>query len=442
MDRIKESIAERVARAWESPSPEALEAARFALVDTVAVGSAGYHLEPVARRYALEHLLSSPAGPVRAWGAWRGTGPRTGAVVNSFLSHSIEYDDWLRPGYVHAGAVVVPVAVSAAQSQCISLEEVLRAVVAGYEAAGLVGAYLGGSHYRVYHSTATAGAAGASTTYYLLATGSSEGVSDAIAAALNYAGGLWDAPRDPRVKPYSASHAAQLGVDSAILASAVRPVRARLEEACKRLGGECRDEAVESPGWRLAVLENGFKLYPTCRHTHTVIDAVLEVREEVVDPGRIREVTVRVYEAAKRVASRWPVDNRYDARFSIEYLTALTLLHGSPTISKIDEGLRDKDVLRLASKVHVIHDPLLDREYPERMPAVVEIAADAGKIRAVKEVPRGDPGTVVLEVILEKARTLSKEAGDARVEALARAIAGAGLEDAFNDIFSKALGEY
>jgi 2-methylcitrate dehydratase PrpD len=411
-----EMVAERVLEVWENPSSRALEEARRALIDTVAVASSALRLEALNEEFVKANLQISHGREAPILGLWKWADFMSSIAVNSFLSHSIEYDDWLRPGYVHAGSVIVPVALAAATMHDLTLEDVLRAIIAGYEAAALIGAYLGRSHYQVYHTTATAGSAGAGVAYNLLSY-RGETLREALLISFSYMGGLWSAPRDPRIKPFSAAKAAVSGVYAARAALVGSGLTYNMEEACKLLRGECNIEILRDPPWEYAILENGYKLYPSCRHTHTAIDAALELWEKVRDSD-IVEVQVHTYRAAVGVASRWPVRDKYNARFSMEYLIALTLIRGVPTMKTIEENLENESVRRLADKIKVAVDPELDTLYPELMPARVIVRTRTRILQAEKHKPRGDPGTIDAEVLLEKARMLSMEAGDPRIAGL------------------------
>ena len=58
---------------------------------------------------------------------------------------------------MHPGTVVFPAVLAAAQETGASGKELIVAAVAGYEAGVRVGEFLGRSHYKVFHTTGTAG---------------------------------------------------------------------------------------------------------------------------------------------------------------------------------------------------------------------------------------------------------------------------------------------
>ncbi len=84
----------------------------------------------------------------------------------------------------------MPPALAASEESGVSVETLAKAVAAGYEVAGFIGAMLGRSHYGRWHTTATAGAVGAAAAF-TLAYGLGVGESlEAAALALNYT--IWE----------------------------------------------------------------------------------------------------------------------------------------------------------------------------------------------------------------------------------------------------------
>ena len=87
----------------------------------------------------------------------RHTTPLFAAMVNAASSHFAEQDDLHNGSVFHPGTVVFPPAVAVAQALGSSGRDLLTAAVAGYEVGIRVGEFLGRSHYRVFHTTGTAG---------------------------------------------------------------------------------------------------------------------------------------------------------------------------------------------------------------------------------------------------------------------------------------------
>ena len=435
-------VAERALGIWRARPPRALEEARKALVDALAVAAAAYRVEPTARGYvdSLVAWSAGARGSSTVLGLWRKVPAHVALEANSFLAHSIEYDDWLRPGYVHAGCTVVPTALAVAEERGSPLGDLVAAIAAGYEAAALVGAYMGREHYSVWHTTATAGSAGAAVAAALLMGGEEQQViAGAVGLALSYAGGLWAAARDPRVKPFSASNASWLGYRAATLSVTGYGVEEALNKACRAMGGACDRSVLEDPPWDWAILHNGYKFYPTCRHSHTAIDAALEVHERLqATPDSIEAARVEVFHEAVRVAGRRGPRDVYEARFSISHLVAAALVYGSLGLEELKRSLSDPRIERLRSLVELVENPSYTSLYPTLQPAKVTVILASGElIEAYRDRPRGDPGVgSSISDILSKARELLSYAGDPRGLAVIERLAEASLGEEIGDIIA------
>ncbi len=379
-------------------SDEVVEEAIKALADTINVAILGYKRSEVAKAFVDSFNCE---GDSLILGSWKRACPLMAAVSNSFLAHSLEFDDWLRAGYVHAGSVVVPTALAFAETW----EDLIRGVVIGYEVSARVGASLGRAHYSKWHTTGTAGSFGAAATASYLMGLSEESASHALAVAGYYTSGLWGFIRSgSSVKPFSPAHASFVGLTAAKLAAS--GVKTNLEVfedergICRNMVSECDLRKLVDPGWDYAILLNGYKIYPTCRHTHTAIAAALSLG--ISEP---REVEVLTFKEAMRIAGIRSPKKVDEARFSTSYLVALALLKGRVDLDTIEEGLHDPKVMELESKVVLIEETAHTARYPEEQPATVRVLTRDGWVEETVRISPGDPDNPVsLEDILNKAR--------------------------------------
>src|SRR6516165_5683591 len=144
----------------------ALTVAKQCVLDWYGVALAGTR-EPVAR-ILREEIAASSQGPSSIVGFDLRCAPADAALVNGATSHALDYDD-VHPMIGHPTAAVLPAVLSIAEAEGRSGMDVLRAYIAGYEAAGFVGAFVKDSHYeRGFHSTATIGSFGAAAAAGLL----------------------------------------------------------------------------------------------------------------------------------------------------------------------------------------------------------------------------------------------------------------------------------
>jgi 2-methylcitrate dehydratase PrpD len=194
---------------------------------------------------------------------------------------------------------------------------------------------------------------------------------------------------------------AQLGVQHGQAAAAgIRPIPGTLERhfarwsaaAPERVAALVDRQPPGAPVWE--VLDGYLKRHPTCGLLHGVNDAVEELAAGGIGAAEVAEVQVRTYLAASTFDEPAP---RTDlaARFSIPWTVAAGLTFGVLDHRAFTESaLHDKDLLTLAARVQVLHDPDLDAGYPAGRPSSVTVRFGDGRcLRAHSDRPRGDGAT-------------------------------------------------
>ena len=120
------------------------------------------------------------------------TSPYFAAMANAAASHVAEQDDVHNGSVFHPATVVFPVALALAQARGASGKQLLTAAVAGYEVGIRVGEFLGRSHYKVFHTTGTAGTlAAAAAAGNLLGLDAAQ-MQHAFGSAGTQSAGLWE----------------------------------------------------------------------------------------------------------------------------------------------------------------------------------------------------------------------------------------------------------
>jgi 2-methylcitrate dehydratase PrpD len=320
-------------------------------------------------------------------------------------AHVTETDDLHRASVTHPGCVVISTAWEVSSHLGKGGHALLDAVLAGYEAMVRVGEALGPGHYRLFHTTATAGVFGAAAaTAHLLELDEDPWVW-ALGNAGTQAAGLWQFNEEGAMtKPLHAGQAAAAGLRAALLARQGFTGPERILEGEKGLfRALCPDpepEAVLAPasGWRLH--ETSLKPYPCCRHTHPAIDAALALRGRLdgepggrPSPDRIARIRVGTYPAALDVTDRPLPRSPQEARFSLQYAVVVSLLTGRPGPTTFHAPLLgDLRVRSLLERTRVAPDPALAEAYPERWGAEVELElVDGTRFRELRRAATGDP---------------------------------------------------
>jgi 2-methylcitrate dehydratase PrpD len=115
-----------------SVSPLVVERAKLHLIDTFAAMVSGSRLLPGKRAIAYVKALGG-APQAGVIGTRIITSPVLAALANGMFGHADETDDTHPPSLTHPGTSVVPAALAIGESRRLSGEEVLRAIVLGYD---------------------------------------------------------------------------------------------------------------------------------------------------------------------------------------------------------------------------------------------------------------------------------------------------------------------
>lgn len=360
--------------------------------------------------------------------------PLFAALVNAAASHVAEQDDVHNGAVFHPGAVVFPAALAVAQSLGRSGRELLTAAVAGYEVGIRVGEFLGRSHYKVFHTTGTAGTlAAAAAAGHLLRLDAAR-MRHAFGSAGTQSAGLWEFLRDAAdSKQLHTAHAAAAGLTAAWLAADGFTGAQNILTGRQGMAAGMSDDAdaarlTDGLGTRWALAETSFKYHASCRHTHPAADAllaVLQAHELAADD--IAGVTACVHQGALDVLGA-VVDPRtvHQAKFSMGTVLGLIATRRRAGLADFDAALDDAAVARLRDKVHMQFDAEVDAAYPARwVGKVVVRTVDGRTLHGRVDQPKGDPGnTLSRSEIEDKVRRLASYRG-AATEAETRSLIGA-----------------
>lgn len=152
-----------------------------------------------------------------------------------------------------------------------------------------------------------------------------------------------------------------------------------------------------------------FKPYPCCRHTHSAIDAALDLREKL--KGRkLSSIKLFSYSTAQQVAGkRSPKDSR-EAKFSTAYCVASSILRGTPSEKDFsNESVSEQKVRELENLIEIVIDEDLNKVVPVNWPHRIEaVTEDGEKLTSQVWSPKGDPENgLSWEDVETKFRTLT-----------------------------------
>ena len=395
-----------------------VERTKELFLDWIALALAGRQARPVQILENLAAQMGPDNGLSEILVSRRRTSPLFAALVNGAASHVVEQDDVHNGAVFHPATVVFPAVLAVAQQTGASGKDVLVASVVGYEAGVRIGSFLGRSHYRVFHTTGTAGTLASAAAVAHLLGADAQVMLHALGSAGTQAAGLWEFLRDAAdSKQLHTAKAAADGLLSAYIArdgftGAQRILEGRQGMAAGMSSDADISKLIAGLGEHWAILETSFKFHASCRHTHPAADALLQaMQEHYLTADRIAHIRVYVHQAAIDVLG--PVTNPqtiHQAKFSMGFVLALIALYQQAGIGEFtNEALRDPHIRDVLSRVEMVFDAEIDAAYPQRWIGKVAVETTDGVwITSRVDIPKGDPeNTLDRAEIEDKTRRLA-----------------------------------
>ncbi len=341
-----------------------VEKARTCLLNAYGMALNGYNTPyaPVARQAAL-----AMAGEVAAGAMLLGTGQRTtiagAALANGALFHGRAQEDTC--GAAHFGTVLIPLLTALIETRRLPLERLLPALVAGYEAGGLLETALAAETTpRGFRATATYGAiaAAAAASHVMGLDATVTGAAVAMAASLtggvlqSFADGSDEWRYQPGMVAANGLAAAELARAGAVSAPFALEGKAGLAASFARIA--LPDGLAGRLGQDWATLRVTFKPYPVCAFNQTPVTCALALREELGEavPAAIR-VRMNPYETGYAgMDATGPFHSISGTLMSIPFCIATTLCHGVPTMGHMTR-YDDPAVAALIERTTLITDP-------------------------------------------------------------------------------------
>ena len=146
--------------------------------------------------------------------------------------------------------------------------------------------------------------------------------------------------------------------------------------------------------WKILTSGVAVKPYPSCALTHSIIDAMLELREtHRIIPEEVREITVRVAPSVPNILIHHVPRTGLEGKFSAEFCAAAALVDGHIGIATFtDEKTADPKVRAVMKKVQMVVNPTLPADQERQAWTRVTVRLADGRMLEVppREV-RGHP---------------------------------------------------
>jgi len=348
------------------------EKARACLLNGLAVGIGTIHARSaLAAAQAMD--LDEPAGGCATrFLDGKKTSSAHAAFANAALLSGRVQGDSHPCG--HLGGVVLPAALAVAERSNASGEELLSAIIAGYEVALRIGRdHAADLSARGFRTTPCYGVLAAAVTAGRLMRFDGEGIANAIRLAVNFSGGLREyVDAGTGESPFQAAFAAKNGIHAAAL---VRCGTTAAPSALDGTAGFYRAFASKGVDYGRRLLEGlgtdyefttiTYKQYPVCQFLRGVIRGLSILRQQVEPASAARlEITMNPFEA-DFIGIRYagPFTTFPQTVMSAPFCAALAWTTGTATYAGLHD-FTDARVLELIPGIDVISDPACKRYAP------------------------------------------------------------------------------
>jgi 2-methylcitrate dehydratase PrpD len=436
---VAEKLSDYVERlSFEDIPPESIKNAKYRILDTIAVGLAGFSTDWA--RQVFEYAIDrggKPESTVMMFGGK--TNAENAALVNGTMAHSLDYDDDLAG--CHVGCVVIPAALAMAEKLGGSGKEVIISVIAGYDVTVAVSRMLNSRilYQRGFHPTSVCGVFGSCATAGRLLELDTEKIAIGLGIAGSFVSGsmeyLADGSWTKRLQP---GKAAKDGITAVLLAErgyvGPKSIFEGNNGILKAYTGEAFSQTfLDGLGRDFEVNKAITKRYPVCSCNTAPIEATLKIiSNHQLKPEDIKAVEVKTTEVCIGLVGE-PIEEKrnpqtvLEAQMSLPYCLAVTSIDGEFTLKQIqEERLHDLQVLDLTRRIHVVSDASFDISvHPRPQPGIVTLETTRGDIYTERiDFPKGDSRNPLSEgELLEKLETCVGDLmGAARIRRIAESV--------------------
>lgn len=329
------------------------------------------------------------------------------ALAMGVAAHSLELDDVVNAASLHPAVSVMSAALAAGYLAKCSGQELIAAIVAGYEVTVKLGIALDpAAHYaRGFHPTGTCGTLGAAVAAAKIFKLDTDGITHAMGIAGSQAAGSMEFLADGAyTKRFHAGWSAHSGLIAALLAEEGFTGPQSIIEG--KFGFLHAYSASSDPkkvlgcwGRPYEVMNTSIKPHACCRYNQGAIDCILQiVNDNSLAPNDIEHVRVSILKAGFALVADPPEKKMnpasiVDAQFSMPFGAAVAIVNKSAFLDQYSmENVSSPVIRELMVRVSCIEDSEIEKEFPQKWPAKVEITSKRGeKYSAQLEYPKGDP---------------------------------------------------
>jgi len=379
---------------------DVLPAFKRALLDFLACAIAGSTM-PVSNAMLSYFEENDASRAATVLGSGRKLSASNAAFVNGANAHGLDFDDGYMQAAAHPGAAVFPAVLARAEKLGSSAQDVITAIVIGYDVMLRIGAAIHPvAAQRGFHNTAIAGVFGAAAGVANLAKLDSKQTLNALGLAGSFASGIREyLDEGAEVKRIHPGKAARDGLLCAEFAARGITGPSKVLEGRYGLFHTHVDDQVrwerllDGLGTRYEIASIYFKPYPSCRGTHAFIEGIQGLRaQHGFSPEQVAHVELGGNALSIHGHDYKHHENVLDAQMSVPYTAALAVLYDDVTAQMFLPGTMERpEVDALVQRVDAYVDDECERMYPAKRSAVIRIQLEDGRKLEKRLVdPKGD----------------------------------------------------
>jgi 2-methylcitrate dehydratase PrpD len=387
------TVAQRLAQviAQATPEKDALgqQVGQRLLMDVAGICLAAHN--EVYVKAALASLDQD--GPCTVIGFAQRCGVEGAAFVNGIAAHGEDFDDTYEGGPVHAGAVVVPALLAAAQRHGLSGDLLLRGIAIGVEVTcRLCSVAPMQVHKAGFHPTAIFGVFGAVAGLGSALKLTQQQIVDALGIAGSMAGGIieyladgsWTKRMHPGWAAQSAYRAVRLAQNGFKGPATVFEGKHGVFHGFANTSAGDFEAMLKGFGQEWVWTSIAFKPYACGTMAHPFIDCARAFRAKGISLDQIAKIECNTAEGIvhrlwEPLALKASPPNGYAAKFSIPYAIAAGLTFDDAGLGEYAEAVVQRADLRaLAAKVSYIVDP--SNPYPKQFTGHLRITLKNGEV--------------------------------------------------------------
>ena len=432
-----ERLAEWAVAQREATIPaDVLHQAERCILDVIACASVGRG-HPSVSSVTEASVGSFGMGRSDVWFADHKMNAVGAAWINANAASILDLDDGNRQAMGHPGAAIVPAVLSLAQELDATRDQVLRALIVGYEVAVRVGA---AEQTPSFHS-ANYCCFGIAAACSVLSGLPAEKIAHALGIVAYYG---------PRVSNLTLSVEMGSNVKESMPWSVVAGMMAAQLAAAGFTGNR---DALDIPERiKTSVLLNGlgegfliqrtyFKKYSCCRWMHSATEALLQIMStQSLVADDLARVDIETFVQATQLHNSATPETLEDAQYSVPYGVALAAVRGEHMLMPMTKAaLGDDKVSNLAARINLYAAAEMNGLFPDRTVAKVTAHTKDGAFSQRVDLPWGEADQPPSDAdLVEKFNVVAK--GLLAPERIS-AIADASLGDAPLDVLFALLFE-